>query len=217
MKKILLSAAMMIAAVSFANAQWFIGGNVGFSTATNEFELFGDDIDMFGDNAEKSTSFSILPKVGYIFNDQWMVGLGIGYSSTITETDNVDNSKFTNSVFAVNPFARYTAWCVGDFSLAFQADLGLGFGSMKVDVDNSPKPKTTSIGFNIAPVVQYNLTSSVMLESRLNFASLGYNSLKVDVDEEGVDAVTNSEFGFGIDADNAFTTGLLNVGFIVKF
>lgn len=205
MKKILLSAAMMVAAVSFASAQWFVGGNVGFSQSNDEFSIDGGDLIANGAK-EKTTAFTIMPKFGYIFNENWMVGLGLGYESVKVK----DGAELNG--FAVNPYVRYTAWQVGRFSLAFQGDVDVAFGNIK---NVYPvKVKTMSYGINIAPVVQFDLTCNVMLESKFNFASLGYNYTQIKADGE---KVKNNGFGFGIDTDNAFNTGDIEVGFIVKF
>lgn len=223
MKKIILSAAMMVAAVSFASAQqWFVGGSLGFNSSKLEYgfdavESMFPDVDFDAASEVKLSTYTIVPKFGYMFNDNWMVGLGIGYSGTTVKPKFADvEGKVTIGSFVVNPYVRYTAWEVGRFSLAFQGDVDLAFGSMKTDgVDN--KPKMTEIGVNIAPVVQFDLTDNVLLEARLNFASLGYNSVQVDPDMENVEKATNSSFNFGVNSDNAFTTGALQVGFIVKF
>lgn len=235
MKKILLSAAMMVAAVSFASAQWFVGGNVGFETSKKEFLTIpvdgilglvdvqiGTDVnlplDILLEGAElKSTSYKILPKFGYIFNDNWMVGLGLGYSSATTKVKSGEELvKLTPNMFMVNPYVRYTAWRVGKFSLAFQGDLNYGQGDTKVKLmgEQIMKIKDMEYGVNIAPIVQFDLTCNVMFESRFNFASLGYNYGQTKWNGE---KYKNSEFGFGVDANNSFNTGDIEVGFIVKF
>lgn len=209
MKKILLSAAMMVAAVSFASAQWFVGGNVGFESSKVDGAFINSD-----DASEvKTTSYTIIPKFGYIFNESWMVGLGVGYTNTENKLKMLDGSdqKITENMFIANPYVRYTAWQVGRFSLAFQGDVNVGFGEVK---DGEMKFKTMEYGVNIAPVVQFDLTCNVLLESKFNFASLGYNYSQIKVEGQKSKA---SGFNFGANSDNAFTTGDVEVGFIVKF
>ena len=72
MKKIFLSAAMMIAAVSFASAQWFVGGWVGFGHNEQGYDMFnigGINTTDFYDERVETTSFNIVPKFDYIFDD----------------------------------------------------------------------------------------------------------------------------------------------------
>lgn len=235
MKKILLSAAMMVAAVSFASAQWFVGGNLGFESSKKEFvslnvdglldalELgvgVGDVVDLpLGGMELKTTSYTIIPKVGYIFNENWMVGLGVGYTNTenkVSMEGGDGEIKLTSNMFTANPYVRYTAWQVGRFSLAFQGDVNVGFGEMKLAgiSEADMKYKKMQYGVNIAPVVQFDLSCNVMLESKFNFASLGYNYKEVKIDGE---KSKNSGFNFGADSNKAFTTGDIEVGFIVKF
>ena len=58
MKKIMMIAAMMVAAVS-ANAQVWIGGEVGFNTTTNTVKVNGVSTD------ETTNNFTIAPEIGY--------------------------------------------------------------------------------------------------------------------------------------------------------
>lgn len=238
MKKILLSAAMMVAAVSFASAQWFAGGNLGFESSKKEFVSLnvdglldaldlgigiGGDLDLpLGGMELKTTSYTIIPKVGYIFNENWMVGLGVGYTNTenkVSMEGGDGEIKLTSNMFTANPYVRYTAWQVGRFSLAFQGDVNVGFGDLKMPdlvggTGEEVKYKKMQYGVNIAPVVQFDLSCNVMLESKFNFASLGYNYKEVKV---GDAKSKNSGFNFGANSNEAFTTGDIEVGFIVKF
>lgn len=210
MKKIFLSAAMMIAAVSFASAQWFVGGSVGFSQYEQGYNLVnngGLDFTEFNSNKVETTAFSIVPKFGYIFDESWMVGLGLGYSHTKIK----DAAK--QNMYGLNPYVRYTAWQVGRFSLAFQGDVTGYMGELKYDMGGKDKIRSASVA--ISPVVQFDLSCNVMLESRFNFASIGWDWSIAEHD--GGAKRKNTGFGFGVDADNAFNTGDIAVGFIVKF
>lgn len=210
MKKIFLSAAMMIAAVSFASAQWFVGGSVGFGHNEQGYDMFnfgGINTTDFYDEKVETTSFNIVPKFGYIFDESWMVGLGLGYSHTKIK----DVAK--QNMYGLNPYVRYTAWQVGRFSLAFQGDVTGYMGELKYDMGGKDKIRSASVA--ISPVVQFDLSCNVMLESRFNFASIGWDWSIAEHD--GGAKRKNTGFGFGVDADNAFNTGDIAVGFIVKF
>lgn len=200
MKKILLSAAMMIAAVSMASAQqWFVGGSVGFEQRERGSWTSGKT---------ETTQYNITPKFGYIFNESWMVGLGLGYSFSKEK----DYSK--TNVYGLNPYVRYTAWQLGRFSLAFQGDVIGAMGDQKYDGE-SGKAKVRAAAVGISPVVQFDLTCNVMLESRFNFAQIGWDWQITEAPDGS--KRKNTGFGFGVDADEAFTTGDIEVGFIVKF
>lgn len=197
MKKIILSAAMMLAAVSFANAQWFIGGSVGVQTTKN--------------NEDASiTNYYVSPRFGYILNEKWMLGLGLGYTGTVTKSNGL---KINTNFFNFAPYARYTACELGRFSLAFEGDILGMFGQQKAM--NSDKIKKSRFGVQIAPVVQFDLSERVLLESRFGFASLGYQYDQTKM-PDGQKSTSNT-FVFGFDSDDAFTMGDITVGFIVKF
>lgn len=101
MKKVFLLciAAMMAFA---ANAQVYIGGQVSFTANSDN----------------KTNALTILPEVGYTFNEHWTVGGTIGFVSAKVG----DN---TTSWFAFGPYARYTflelgpvsVFCDGGFSI----------------------------------------------------------------------------------------------------
>lgn len=221
MKKLLLTVAIIVAATTAANAQWFIGGNVGFGN-NKETATFSSS----GLPTEKSTEttnyFSIAPKVGYIFNDKWSAGLAVEFFQNtlkVTETDTPDH-KNTLSVFGFAPFVRYNTVNWGRFSLAFEGAVEVQSGSYKDEPKSNDSEKLFALGASIVPVLQFNLSKNIMLESYLNFARIGYSHSKITIellDNEGKHESKNDDFRFGFDADNAFETGSLNVGFIYKF
>ena len=94
MKKIMMIAAMMVAAVS-ANAQAYVGGGIGFQTTSQ------------GDNT--NTVIKIMPEIGYNLSENWAVGIALGYghSKNTVSANGVDVSVKTD-VFSINPYARYT-------------------------------------------------------------------------------------------------------------
>ena len=84
MKKIILFCVAALMALA-ANAQVYIGGQVGFTANSDN----------------KTNALTILPEVGYNFNEHWSVGGTIGLVSTKVGDHSV-------SRFAFGPYARYT-------------------------------------------------------------------------------------------------------------
>ena len=66
MKKFFMTLAVVMIAVC-ANAQVYLGGNVGIAS-----------VDYGGDDDE--TIYSLLPEIGYKFNDNWAAGVMFGWS-----------------------------------------------------------------------------------------------------------------------------------------
>lgn len=92
---------MTLAVVMFAvcaNAQVYLGGNVGIASVDNG----GDD---------DETIYSLLPEIGYKFNDDWAVGVMFGWSKAGLQTYNGELAAPENiktKTFEINPYARYT-------------------------------------------------------------------------------------------------------------
>ncbi len=94
MKKIYMTLVAVMFAVC-ANAQIYVGGNVGVASVDN------------GNDSE--TIYSFLPEVGYKFNDTWAVGVMLGWSKGSLQ--NVDGSlgySGLQQTFEINPYARFT-------------------------------------------------------------------------------------------------------------
>ena len=135
MKKIVLSLMIMFAALA-ANAQeskWF---------ATGSFSIWHND-------EADETLFSIMPEVGYNFNDKWAAGLEIGYSHAGDD-----------DMFIFSPFARYTYYQNNLVNLFIDGNIGYCSNG-----DNG-----IEIGFK--PGIALNLNKHFSLQAKFGF--LGY-------------------------------------------
>ena len=84
MKKIMMIAAMMVAAVS-ANAQAYVGGGIGFQTTSQ------------GDNT--NTVIKIMPEIGYNLSENWAVGIALGSLTLVTLS--LSSRRLTSSLTVV--------------------------------------------------------------------------------------------------------------------
>lgn len=158
MKKLMLVAAMMVAAIS-ASAQIYVGGSLGFeSTKANE-------------NADNLTTFAIEPEAGYNLNENWAVGVQLGYASK----DKSKNEKV--SAFTIAPYARYTFAKSGIAS--FFVDGGIQYASLGSDA------KGSIFGLGFRPGVKIAASNKVDLVAKLGF--LGYQSANEDAQASGFD------------------------------
>lgn len=82
MKKLVLTLALVFGVLA-ANAQYFVGGQLG----------------LLYDDASENTMITIAPEFGYAFNDTWTVAGMIGY----THMDNFNS-------FYIAPYARWNFW-----------------------------------------------------------------------------------------------------------
>ena len=175
MKKIMMIAAMMVAAVS-ANAQVYLGGGVGVATSSYD--------------GNSTTVWSILPEVGYNINDKWAVGTVIGYGESKVKVAGVSEKVKT---FQVSPYARYTFVKFDHVNLFI--DGGVGYKH-----EDYAGMKTNTFGIGLKPGVAVNLNEKLSFVAHVGF--LGY---KYDKDDyEGAKAAntfgldldgTNLSFG----------------------
>ncbi|MBR3286548.1 MAG: porin family protein [Bacteroidales bacterium] len=173
MKKILLMVAV-IAMAATANAQWYVGGSIGFGSVK------------VGDGSAEST-YKIVPEVGYNLNDNWAIGLSMGYQKGACEfgTGNFLQNVDTE-VFSFNPYVRYTFLTFGMIDVF--ADGGFGIASVK-DIG-------TEFQFGIRPGIALNASDKVSLVAGIGF--FGFDTFSPD---EG-----DSSNAFGLNLDNAATT-----------
>lgn len=158
MKKVLLT----IAAVAFAfaaNAQFVVGGQIGFQSNgghMNYTDVNGSTTTTFtapgnvtptgaGYVSNKTMSLTILPKIGYQLNDQMQVGLSFG----------IENNKNIDYTPAGKGFDQYYA-CVDGFE---------GYQS------------TTTLDWVVAPYFRYNFAEmgnfTLFCEAQLTIAGRG--------------------------------------------
>ena len=175
MKKILMMVAV-IAMAATANAQWYVGGTIGFGSVK------------LGDRSGEST-YKIAPEVGYNLSSDWAIGLSMGYQKGACEfgtigdfTQNVDTE-----IFSFNPYVRYTFLTFGMIDVF--ADAGFGIASVK-DIG-------TEFQIGVRPGIALNASDKVSLVAGIGYCGFNTFSPKGDGD---------SSNAFGLNLDNAATT-----------
>ncbi len=151
MKKILLIAALFVTTLSVSaqteKGKWLLGGSAAvLSSKANE-------------DADSETSFKVVPYVGYFINNNFALGLGIGYQEKIGGQDlTTDVIVDGEGAFVVEPFGRYYAKTASDnFKFFGQLSVPLAFG------DN-----ITQWGVRVSPGFAFFPTKKVALELALN-------------------------------------------------
>ena len=167
MKKLFLMAFVAICAVS-ANAQVWIGGNLGYDYDSN-----------FG--GEKVHALSISPEIGFNISDKWAIACNLDYTfGKVVDGYNVNT-------FTINPYVRYTFAKAGIAS--FFVDGGFEGGLQKVeDLD-----ATSIFGIGVQPGVALQISKKVCLVTKLGY--LGYRHTD-DRDQFGF-GVNNETTTFG--------------------
>ncbi len=146
-----------------AQAQVFVGGGVGFNSVK------------VTENADATKTFSIMPEVGYNFNDQWTAGVNLGFTSV-----KAGDADATNA-FGAGVYGRYHFCQAGNLKLF--AEVGADFTTYNNDGGNN---------FSVAlrPGLTYSLTDNWSITAKTGV--LGYSK---DSDKRG----GGSAFGVGVD------------------
>lgn len=181
MKKFILTAIVAVIAVS-ANAQMWIGGEIGLNTVKTSFD---------GTELSKNSNVKVLPEIGYSLNENWDVAVCLGYEHA--EGTQIAGVKVNcaNS-FAINPYARYTYAKVGD--LKFFVDGGFTYGFVhEQGVDDNLN--LWNVG--LKPGLAYSLSPKTTLVAHVG--DLSYSFAKTG------DLKVNS---FNLGLDNSITFGV---------
>ena len=177
MKKIMLSLAMALVSVC-ASAQVYIGGTAGISS------------NKIGDGDSK-TAYTLMPEIGYEFNNKWEAGLEIGIKKgDVCELRAVPEA----TTFIVAPYVRYTA--VETKLVDFFFEGTIGYGSVS-------KGGGDFYEVGIKPGLAVKLSNHVDFITKVGF--LGYRGYSPEHGE------SSSTFGVDVDATN------ISFGAIYKF
>ena len=177
MKKIMLSLAMALVSVC-ASAQVYIGGTAGISS------------NKIGDGDSK-TAYTLMPEIGYEFNNKWEAGLEIGIKKgNVCELSAVPEA----TTFIVAPYVRYTA--VETKLVDFFFEGTIGYGSVS-------KGGGDFYEVGIKPGLAVKLSNHVDFITKVGF--LGYRGYSPEHGE------SSSTFGVDVDATN------ISFGAIYKF
>jgi hypothetical protein len=199
MKKILTLAVVAIASAFGVNAEnWYVGGNFGIWHDSDSSVSLLDNQAV----GTSSNAFYIQPEIGYNFNSQWAVGLGIGY-----EYKHYCGTKTSDNFFNFNPYARWSYFRTSNnlVQLFIDGTVGFGAGVRDVDVDgyDSHTACTWEVGFR--PGVAFNLTDRFSIVAHLGF--LGYQGANHTAEKMG----KHNAGGLDLSTEN------LTLGFFFNF
>lgn len=200
MRKIILTAALFILAAGICNAQWYVGG--GFNLRLNDSKM-GETV-----RADNS-AFSIVPRVGYVFNKRVLAGLEVGYGREKVFSESMGMTTVMNQV-TIAPYVRYNFLAMGPVAIGAEASIGYTNTSIKDSED-----KAYAFGVGLTPVVTLGITKHLWLETSLTLFGLTYEygKRKPAVGDE----VTTNNLRLGFDGDALFTLGDIKFGIVYRF
>ena len=196
MKKVFLTLTMVAFAMA-ANAQFILGGQLGFSTTggNTHYEAIAPFTNAFDHPSTKTTDLRIAPSIGYMLNDKMQVGLSLMYvtGSSINYgtvgtyyAGHEDWVKGKGGAFGIAPYFRYYFAQAGNFN--FFCEAVLTFISSGRDhthaYDNSTTPvidveadgptSYSIIDFSIVPGVNYKFNDNWSADCYIDLAGLAY-------------------------------------------
>lgn len=221
MKKALLFFAVVAFAFT-ANAQFFVGGNLGLhrdaSGAAYDGKTYGAK--------DVNFDFTFAPKVGYQINDAFQVGAkflwnrfdALSYSALLTDDYKVDykDNHYIN-MFGFGIFARYNVYNTGSLTVFCEADLSMLFGTWKnsrtyVDGEGADATvdgaKTTTFGVGITPGLNYAFNEHFSMDLYLDLLGISYSKYSVKAATDDKYVKNTREFNL-LSEQN----GILSIGF----
>lgn len=159
MKKMILAALVAVCSLS-ANAQVWLGGQVGFGVYHN------DDAD------RNTTMFNITPEIGYSLNDSWDLAIRLGYDYSKTEDFDAEGA------FVVEPYARWTFANSGPVGFFLDMGFGIKTGDFTSNVNGKSYADETAWTIGVRPGVKFAVSPKVTLVASTGY--LGYTAVKDD-------------------------------------
>ncbi|MBS4063583.1 MAG: outer membrane beta-barrel protein [Chitinophagaceae bacterium] len=202
MKKLLLtlSLSMFIIAANAQKGNWYVGGNLGFSSSQSKIESGNTET-----KAGKTTSWSVSPEVGTFLTNQ--IQLGVAFTLTGSKFESQQNINFEskNNSYGGTVYSRYFFG-----KEAFKPFIGLnasylsGKSESRTGGTVNSEITTSTLGVNANAGFGYALSKRVTALGSFGF--LGFESFT----RKPNDNTKNTTNTFGFDANslgNRFTIG----------
>ncbi len=191
-----------------ASAQDYIGGSI---------SLGGTSVKSTSSAWVNTTSINVAPDLGWFIGDKWAVGIRptVGFGRN-TSSDGTKSNSFT---LGINPYARYLLFTHNRFGLWAEGDPVFSFSQNKNKNSSGTVEssiRATTYGVDILPVLTYQLSQHIALETRLYLLSLsmmGRHNISSDDREQ-------SSFTYGLQGstkDVMAPLGDISIGFLYKF
>ena len=221
MKKTIISFIVFVAIIMNSNAQVFVGGGLGVEFSGGKSKYGGNSSDL-----PSTFAFSLSPKVGFYLNDDFAIGLEVGFISE-TEKETVGSTEYKDITtgWGIGAFARY--YLLGGDKLSLLLEGSASFGGLK---DKTKGGSTTyegdpmtALGIGVLPVLSYSLTDRLNIEASCDFLRFGFQSMTVKDADNSSNKTTTNNFGFGVNSlgFNALPIGgfsdMIKIGLTFKF
>jgi len=238
MKNVLFFLAMAFITVN-ANAQWFLGGNLGVYADNMEESMKRD----FWQSTTKINEFgfSIAPTSGYYFNEKFALGLSLHfrfgtrhktdeilYDPSIDMMDKKIETRAKSFSYGASPFVRFSVFTYKKLSIQLETSVGIGYQQFRSDgeygagIDGINQSIIGITVLNVAPMVAFNLSKHFQLEAGLRFLNLGYDiNIRTDksytTDNQYELKNITHNFNTAFSSSNILSMSWFSIGAIYKF
>ena len=209
-KKVFLMFLAVVFTANMASAQMILIGNMGFNYAGGNSTTGGQSNDL-----PSRFAFQVSPKAAIFLTKNLGVGIGGGFSSSITN-DHILNTKQITNGWSACVFARRLL-VAGD-RVALNFDGSINVAGAKTKASNPINRNAFSIEF--APVVAYNLSERFNIALASDFLKLGFQSVSSIENKDARNEVKtkNNSFGLGFNSNNLLeNSSFLKIALVVKF
>lgn len=205
MKKVFLTLTMVALAMA-ANAQFILGGQLGFNTTSGTYTQ--ENVTPVWDMPNyKGMNLTFAPTISYVLSDNMQIGLGINYTYGAGTNYNsaayaLNQEVWTKTVrtsFSVAPYFRYYFAQAGNFNFFCEAALAFGISPrtkihnysnvplVGYDDEFNGATKTSFVELSIVPGVNYKFSDKWSADCYIDLAGVvfNHNSVKTYVGGTG--------------------------------
>lgn len=152
--------------------------------------LLGGALTLWSDSKENVSIMEFEPEFGYLFGNNWGVGIMLGFSKEQeTKTLLTKEINYVQEAFSVTPFLRYFYHRQMPFSLYL--DLVAGFSSSRHGFEGEKTEKSNGFEVGIRPGASIDIAEGLCLCMKFGF--FGYRDQYYTREEPGI-----TSNGFGI-------------------
>jgi hypothetical protein len=205
MKKTLLTIAILAASLITASAQMqgnlYVGGRLGYSTNTITAKYSYEGITLSG-QLPGTSSFSIIPEVGYFVIDNLRVSFSAGYELSVQQTSQQQGKWLTDRthLFEFGPSVSYYLNLLDD-KLYYTPELGVygAFGAFKQDLDLSTTKKYGVSAFALRiNLIAFEYSINQNISAFATLGALEFDILAAQSDNPNDPKINASNLNFNI-------------------
>ena len=215
----------MVAFAMAANAQFILGGQLGFSTngGNTHYEAIAPLTNAFDHPSTKTTDLRIAPSIGYMLNDKMQVGLSLMYvtgssvnygTAATYYAGHEDWVKGKGGAFGIAPYFRYYFAQAGNFNFFCEATLTFIASGRShthtydnsvtpvIDVEADGPTSYSIIDFSIVPGVNYKFNDNWSADCYIDLAGIAFTHTSTKTYVGGTGATKDDLVS--TDVDNTF-------------